>query len=77
MESKNVRLLPGEQEKIDAALDALEQDPHAPNQLSVRVSLHVHREYPKHVDGRLVRSRAEERKLRQGNPVEQPAPASE
>jgi len=42
-------LLPGEQKRIDDAVEALEKDPHAPNELSIRVRIHVHNEYPKHL----------------------------
>jgi len=42
-------LLPGEQKRIDDAVEALAKDPHAPNELSVRIRIHVHNEYPKHL----------------------------
>ncbi len=40
---------PGEVERVGAAVKALAKDPHAPREVSVRVVLHVHNEYPKHV----------------------------
>lgn len=39
----------GEQERIDKALAALAKDPHAAREITVRFTLHVHNEYPKHV----------------------------
>lgn len=39
----------GAEEKIKAALDALSKDPHAPREITVRFTLHIHNEYPKHV----------------------------
>jgi|SRR5215472_7447347 len=39
----------GEIERVEAAVKALAADHHAPRELSVRVDLHVHHEYPKHV----------------------------
>jgi hypothetical protein len=38
-----------EQKKIADALEALSKDSHAPRQLSVSVTLHLHNEYPKHL----------------------------
>jgi hypothetical protein len=38
-----------DEKRIDAALEALAKDPHAPRSISVEVGLHVHNEYPKHV----------------------------
>jgi hypothetical protein len=38
-----------DEKRIDAALEALKKDPHAPRSISVEVGLHVHNEYPKHV----------------------------
>jgi hypothetical protein len=58
-----VDLLPGEKERIDAALLELKKDPHAPNELSVKVSLHVHNEYPKAIGDKVVNSEAEELEL--------------
>lgn len=55
-----VTLLPGEQEKIDAALEALAKDPHAPREISVRVAIHIHNEYPKFVGEKIVNSAEEE-----------------
>jgi hypothetical protein len=39
----------GEEQRITDAMEALAKDPHAPREISVRLILHVHREYPKHV----------------------------
>jgi hypothetical protein len=39
----------GEEERIKQALEALAKDPHAPREISIKINLHVHREYPKHV----------------------------
>lgn len=47
--SENVTLAAGEQQRIEDALDALAKDPHAPREISVRCTLHIHNEYPKHV----------------------------
>lgn len=51
-----VELMPGEEQKIADAWNALKKDAHAPRQISVTVRLHVHNEYPKHlhkqVDGK-------------------------
>jgi hypothetical protein len=41
-----ISLVPGEQEKIDAAKAALAADAHAPREVSVRMRLHQHNEYP-------------------------------
>ena len=38
-----------EQKRITDALAELEKDPHAPREISVKLTLHVHNEYPKHV----------------------------
>lgn len=38
-----------DQKRIDAALEALEKDPHAPRSITIEVGLHVHNEYPKHL----------------------------
>jgi hypothetical protein len=63
-----VGLFPGEAEKINAALEALAKDAHAPSEMFVKVSLHLNLEYPKHVsigDGvKIVNSREEEDALR-------------
>ena len=42
-------LLPGEIEKVKAALGKLADDSHAPREVSVKIRLHVHHEYPKHI----------------------------
>jgi hypothetical protein len=42
-------IVPGEKKKILAAIDALKKDPHAPREISVRFTLHIHNEYPKHM----------------------------
>lgn len=58
-------LFPGEQKRIDDALDALAKDPHAPREISVRVRLHIHHEYPKSLfkgkASRIVNSATEEK----------------
>jgi hypothetical protein len=36
-----------EQKRIEDGLKALAKDPHAPRQLSIEVTLHVHNEFPK------------------------------
>ena len=59
-EGATAELIPGEEERIQAAVEALVNDPHAPRQISVTVRLHVHHEYPKHVAGKIVNSEAEE-----------------
>jgi len=46
---EGVSLAAGEKEKISAAMTELEQDVHAPREITVRFTLHVHRAYPKHV----------------------------
>jgi hypothetical protein len=56
-------LAPGEQERIEVALDKLEEDDHAPRELNVRVVLNVFKEYPKAVEGKTVNNRQEERAL--------------
>lgn len=38
-----------EEKKIGDALEALAKDPHAPRELSVRLTIHIHNEYPKHI----------------------------
>jgi hypothetical protein len=67
--------------RIDAALDAIEIDDHAPRKLTIEVTLHVHKEYPKAVtvgkdeDGapiqKLARNADEEASLLAGS---EPAP---
>lgn len=49
LDLEGVYIVPGEEEKVRAALDALDKDVHAPREISVRYTLHIHREYPKHV----------------------------
>lgn len=39
----------GGEEKLNQALADLAKDPHAPREVSVKFTLHVHNEYPKHV----------------------------
>lgn len=48
-EIEGVTLAEGEEKRINDALDALAKDPHAPREISVRFTLHIHNEYPKHV----------------------------
>jgi hypothetical protein len=55
-------LAPGEQARIDAALDLLETDNHAPREITVRYVLHVHHEYPKAVGDKIVNNAWEEMK---------------
>ena len=38
-----------EQKRITDALAELAKDPHAPREISVKLTLHIHNEYPKHV----------------------------
>ena len=49
IKSENVNLSADEEKKIQDALDALAKDPHAPREVSVKLTLHIHHEYPKHV----------------------------
>lgn len=42
-------LAPGEQQRINDAVAALEKDSDAPRELYVRIGIHIHHEYPKHV----------------------------
>lgn len=71
---ENCVLLPGEQERIDSALKALESDSHAPTELSVKVRIHIHREYPKVVGDKLVNSKKEEAALKPKPTVVAPKP---
>jgi hypothetical protein len=61
---EGVTILPAELKRIADAMDALDQDNHAPRQISVVASLHIHQEYPKHLqfgkETRVVNNRAEE-----------------
>lgn len=76
----------GEEKRVQDALDALALDPHAPREISVRLTLHIHNEYPKHVtvgtdkDGnpvtQIVNSEAEEKALSTPQPVPDAAPQS-
>lgn len=36
-----------EMQKVDAAIEELKKDPHAPRNVSVTLTVHVHNEYPK------------------------------
>ena len=47
LDIQGVTILPGEEEKVKAAIAALEKDHHAPREISVRYTLSVHHEYPK------------------------------
>ncbi|MGH9505237.1 MAG: hypothetical protein ACRD20_20480 [Terriglobales bacterium] len=38
-----------EAQRVEAALTALDKDPHAPREISIKLTLHVHNEFPKHV----------------------------
>lgn len=62
-QNRSSALAPGEQARIDAALDALETDNHAPREITVRYVLHIHHEYPKVVGGTTVNSAEEEQAL--------------
>ena len=44
-----VTLADGEQKRIEDAVDALAKDPHAPREMTLKVTLHIHNEYPKHL----------------------------
>jgi hypothetical protein len=48
-EDVTVTLSAMEDRRIQAALDALAVDQHAPREISVKLTLHIHHEYPKHV----------------------------
>jgi hypothetical protein len=48
-EIEGLTLAEGEEKRIEDALDALAKDTHAPREISVRFTLHIHNEYPKHV----------------------------
>lgn len=49
---------PGEQKRIAEAIEALAKDHHAPREITVRLTLHVHHEYPKHVPAKDVKGNA-------------------
>jgi len=49
LDSDGVTLGAGEDKRIQDALEALAKDPHAPRELTVRITLHIHNEYPKHL----------------------------
>lgn len=51
----------GGEKKIRTALAVLAKDPHAPREISLKFTLHVHHEYPKHVGGKIVHNQTEER----------------
>lgn len=59
-------LAPGEQERIDAALDELDKDPHAPREITVKYVLHIHHEYPKAVGDKTANNAEEEAALNLG-----------
>ncbi len=44
-----VTLGAGEEKRISDAVEALKKDPHAPRELQIKVTIHVHNEYPKHL----------------------------
>jgi hypothetical protein len=46
--------------RISDGLAAIAGDSHAPRSLSVTVTLHVHKEYPKQIGGKIVNSAEEE-----------------
>jgi hypothetical protein len=76
-----------EEKRIADALAALKKDHRAPHEVSVRVTLHVHREYPKHIvvgkdkdDAPIVKVAAnakEEAELTKTVPVKEAEPAQE
>jgi len=49
MDNGKAIMAPGEQARIDAALEALAKDDHAPREISVKYVLAVFKEYPKHI----------------------------
>lgn len=49
LKEDNVTLGSDEQKRISGALELLAKDPHAPREISVRLTLHIHNEYPKHM----------------------------
>jgi hypothetical protein len=49
IKSENVNLSAEEENRIAVALEALAKDPHAPREISVKLTIHIHNEYPKHV----------------------------
>lgn len=49
LEIEGATIEAGGEEKIRKALAVLEQDTHAPREVSVKFTLHVHNEYPKHI----------------------------
>lgn len=61
--SRTAQLAPGEQARIDAALDQLEKDTDSPREITVRFVLNIHREYPKVVGDVTVNSAEEEKAL--------------
>lgn len=83
LSEKNVLLAPSEEKRIQDALTALAADPHAPREISVRLILHIHNEYPKAVtvgedkDGnpivKTVQNEAEEEALQPAAPQESSA----
>ena len=48
-QGQSVNLGADEEKRIQDALYALATDPHAPREISVKLTLHIHHEYPKHV----------------------------
>jgi len=49
LEIKGATIEHGGEEKIRKALAALAEDPHAPREVSVKFTLHIHNEFPKHL----------------------------
>ncbi len=47
--SEHVRIEAAEEKRIEAAIEALKADNHAPREIQVKLVLSVHHEYPKHV----------------------------
>lgn len=64
IKDENVSLGADEEKKISDALEALSKDPHAPREISVKLTLHIHNEFPKIVyRGKESRSVANEAEL--------------
>jgi hypothetical protein len=47
--SKGASISAAEVERVEKALALLEKDNHAPREIALTATLHVHKEYPKHV----------------------------
>jgi hypothetical protein len=60
MRDESIELALGDEQRIQDALEALTQDPHAPRSLTVTFNLHVHNEYPKCVGDQIVNNEQQE-----------------